>query len=330
MKKLILLVITIFVTVLLFAQDCSDIIISEYVEGWSNNKAIELYNPTPDPITLNPDYRLIRWSNGSEVADQDIKYVLPLEGTIDPYDVMVIIQDTTFPGQDSMIYLELRNKADWLAPADYEAGTQGCRVVFWNGDDAISIQKFDGQNWIDIDIFGEIGVRPLNWQGTTSPTGAWDDTPPYADGQGAYLTKDQTLVRHSDVLHGVDRQTMNGYGPNSFYAFAEYDSLPVNFFDSLGSHRCNCKPASVGEIMKEVEVKFYPNPVSQQKFTVLASADIMAVEVINIVGQSVYYRENTHGNREMKVELGDVKCGMYLVKIYLTNEQYLLKKIIVK
>lgn len=31
---------------------CSDLIISEYIEGSGNNKAIELYNPTNDPIDL--------------------------------------------------------------------------------------------------------------------------------------------------------------------------------------------------------------------------------------------------------------------------------------
>lgn len=43
---------------------CDDIFISEYVEGWSNNKAIELYNPTDAAIDLS-DYRLERYSNGA-------------------------------------------------------------------------------------------------------------------------------------------------------------------------------------------------------------------------------------------------------------------------
>ena len=29
---------------------CTDLFFSEYVEGWSNNKALEIYNPTANPI----------------------------------------------------------------------------------------------------------------------------------------------------------------------------------------------------------------------------------------------------------------------------------------
>jgi hypothetical protein len=57
-------------------------------------------------------------------------------------------------------------EADWLAPYDYYGTTPGENVVFWNGDDAISLQKKQTDTiWIDIDIFGEIGIRPLNSQG---------------------------------------------------------------------------------------------------------------------------------------------------------------------
>ena len=41
---------------------CSEIFISEYIEGWSNNKALELYNPTNAAVDLS-DYRLERYSN---------------------------------------------------------------------------------------------------------------------------------------------------------------------------------------------------------------------------------------------------------------------------
>ena len=34
------------------AQDCSELFISEYLEGSGNNKGIEIYNPTTQPIEL--------------------------------------------------------------------------------------------------------------------------------------------------------------------------------------------------------------------------------------------------------------------------------------
>ncbi len=168
-----------------------------------------------------------------------------------------MIQDTIPEGQDTMVWPALRAKADWLAPYDYNGTTPGGNVFFWNGDDAISLQKLQpGGSWKDIDIFGEIGVRPVDFQGGT--TGAWTDTKPYWRGDGAYLTKDQTLIRKHTVAYGIDRIVMNHYGdsvtngfPHSFNAFVEYDSMPANFFDSLGSHWCDCsnmlQPVIIGQ-----------------------------------------------------------------------------------
>ena len=59
MKKGLLFIATIFSFGALNAQDCSDLIISEYVEGWSNNKALEIYNPTPNTIDLS-QYIVVR------------------------------------------------------------------------------------------------------------------------------------------------------------------------------------------------------------------------------------------------------------------------------
>ena len=234
--------------------DCSDIFMSEYVEGWNNNKGLELYNPTSAPITLDNMYRVIRWSNGSSSSDQDIQYVVYPMGTINPYEVMVIIQDTIPAGQDTMVWAGLKKKATWLAPYAYNTTppTPGGNCIFWNGDDAVSLQKKQlNGTWKDIDIFGDIGVRPSNWQGPPNytPSGAWTDTKPYVTGTGIYLTKSKTLVRKHGIKHGVDLATMITYGntstggvPNSFYALLEYDTLPANFFDSLGAHWCDCKP----------------------------------------------------------------------------------------
>ena len=337
MKKLLLFFTALLSSGALFAQtDCSDIFISEYVEGWYNNKALELYNPTNAAITLDGNYRLIRFSNGSTTSDQDPLYALPLTGKIEPYKVMVIIQDTTKPGQDTMVWLELRKKGTWLAPYDYGGTTPGGNVVFWNGDDAVSLQKKNGSTWKDIDIFGEIGVRPLDWQGGT--TGAWTDTKPYWKGSGIYLTKDQTLIRKKTVKFGIDRIAMSHYGdtqtggfPDSFYALAQYDSMPANFFDSLGQHTCNCKSSiGVAEIQNASSVVIQPNPVTNHQFTVTSSIPMLSVQVVSVVGQDVYSREYATRPREIKVQLNDLPQGIYLVKIRNAENQSVVKKIILQ
>jgi len=338
MKKLLLFFIALIPAMLSQAQtDCSDIFISEYVEGWYNNKALELYNPTSVPIVLDNQYRLIRWSNGSTVSDQDPLYVLPLTSTIQPYSAMVIIQDTTKPGQDTMVWIELRKKATWLAPYDYGGTTPGGNCVFWNGDDAISLQKVqDDQSWKDIDIFGEIGVRPLDLEGGTS--GSWTDTKPYWRGTGAYLTKDQTLIRKHNVKFGIDRLTMNHYGdsatggfPNSFYALAQYDSMPANYFDSLGSHRCDCKPSqSIDEIQNSAKITVQPNPVTNGRFTITSSSNIASVEIFSLIGKSVYLREYSSRLNEVTILVNDLSPGIFLIRVLNDENRVAIRKIIIE
>jgi hypothetical protein len=250
---------------------------------------------------------------------------------------MVIIQDTTKPGQDTMVWQTLRNKGTWLAPYDYNGTTAGGNCVFWNGDDAISIQKKQtGGTWKDIDIFGEIGVRPLDWQGGT--TGAWTDTKPYWRGAGAYLTKDQTLIRKSKVKYGIDRIAMSHYGdsitggfPNSFNAFVEYDSMPANYFDSLGFHTCACKTSSaIGEMQSVNSITITPNPVPNYYFTVSSGKPIRSVEVVSIVGQVVFTRTYTNLQMEAKIHLDILPKGIYLVRIGSGENQPLIKKIIIQ
>jgi hypothetical protein len=339
MKRLLLLIITLFAFSAAHAQDCADIFISEYVEGWNNNKSLELYNPTATPIVLDNQYRLIRWSNGSSTSDTDPLYTLPLTGTIEAYTAWVIIQDTTKPGQDTMVWPELRKKGDWLAPYDYGGTTPGGNCVFWNGDDAVSVQKKQTNNtWKDIDIFGEIGVRPTNWQGTYSPAGAWTDTKPYVLGVGRYLTNSKTLIRKHTIKHGVDRETMIHYGdsttggvPNSFYALLEYDSMPANFFDSLGQHWCDCKSsAGIGTLNNNRSVVILPNPSTNGRFTIQTSYPLSSVEVISLVGDVVYKNEVAGVLPEIKVSLPNPQAGIYFVRLRFNDNQSLVKKIIVQ
>ncbi len=339
MRKLVLFLIAFLASGALFAQtDCSDLFISQYIEGWNNNKSLEIYNPTQSAITLDNVYRVIRWSNGNSAADGDPLYVLPLTGTIQPFKVMVMIQDTTKPGQDTMVWPALRKKGTWLAPYDYGGTTPGGNVCFWNGDDAISIQKKIGATWTDIDIFGEIGVRPKNWQGTYSPSGAWTDTKPYILGVGMYLTKSHGLKRKHTIKHGVDRATMITYGntstggvPDSFYALLEYDTLAVNFFDSLGHHWCDCKTASgIGKITAGQNVVIQPNPVTNGRFTVQAPQPLTSVEIVTIVGQSVFHQDFSAPQREALVVFNTMPSGVYLVQVKYGNDQSVSKKIIIQ
>jgi len=89
MKKLLFTCFSMFVAVGLMAQ-CTDLFISEYIEGSNNNKALEIYNPTEQAINLS-GYAIGRFSNGSTNSSSD-PVVLP-NVMLQPYDVYVVVLD---------------------------------------------------------------------------------------------------------------------------------------------------------------------------------------------------------------------------------------------
>ena len=121
---------------------CGDLFISEYVEGSSYNKAIEIYNPTPNPIALAP-YRILIYANGASTPTQTITP----SGTIQPYGVWVVAHSLSDPEFFSVAAIDV--------------------TLNFNGDDAISLTK----NGDIIDLIGVIGQDPgTAWVGTAGAT----------------------------------------------------------------------------------------------------------------------------------------------------------------
>jgi len=247
MRKLLLSIIAISAFSFANAQ-CTELFFSEYVEGSNNNKALEIYNPTADTILLTNTYQIVRFSNGAINSDQDIRYVQPISGFVPPYGTYVAILDRRDPsgtGVDTILHPDLltfgnNNNADFYSP-DYNSGTQGARVLTFNGDDAITLEKFNGTDYDRIDIFGLIGERPQTFTGGTGA--GWTDTPNYWDGIGSYWSKDQTLLRKTTVQQGVTINPGAPYSqPGGFNPTVQWDSLPRNWFATLGCHECDCDP----------------------------------------------------------------------------------------
>ncbi|MCL9803911.1 choice-of-anchor D domain-containing protein [Flavobacterium amniphilum] len=114
---------------------CSDLFISEYVEGSGNNKFIELFNPTGSSINLS-DYVLRQYNAGSATVTSS----LTLSGSILPYSTYVIANSLQSLG----------------VAADLSTAST---VMQYNGDDAISLYKTSIA--ANVDIVGQvIGVDP--------------------------------------------------------------------------------------------------------------------------------------------------------------------------
>ncbi|MFO1330100.1 MAG: ExeM/NucH family extracellular endonuclease [Rubrivivax sp.] len=118
----------------------SNLLISEYIEGSSNNKAIEIYNGTGAAINLaSGSYNLQMFFNGSASAGLTIN----LTGTVAAGDVYVVAQSSA--------------NAAILAQADQTNGSG-----WFNGDDAVVLR----QGTTVLDVIGQIGFDPGTEWGT--------------------------------------------------------------------------------------------------------------------------------------------------------------------
>lgn len=152
----------------------ADLFISEYIEGSSFNKAIEIYNGTGGPVDLTAGgYRLELYSNGSAGVSQSVA----LSGVLGAGDVLVAAHASA--------------NAAILAVADFTNSS----VVNWNGDDAIVLRK-GGAGGAVVDAFGQVG---------TDPGTEW--------GTGLTSTADNTLRRKATVCVG-DTDGTNAFDPS--------------------------------------------------------------------------------------------------------------------
>lgn len=248
MNKFLPLVLGMLMTLGLKAQ--TDLIISEYVEGWSNNKAIEVYNPTATAINLK-NYRLVRYSNGADVppAQNDWTIALP-DVSLAPYKAYVCVIDKRDPngtGQEAPVWEQLQERADVFLCPDYNVS----KTLYHNGDDAVALEKLDGTL---VDLFGRWGApRPAEAAVGGAPTTrlrCWTDTSPYFTGVGLGITAEHTLYRRPNVTVGVKQN------PSMFNPLEQWDSLSANTFNYLGWHKCDAAPANQTPVFDKEAFEF--------------------------------------------------------------------------
>ena len=321
MKNISSLIISSILTCGLFAQNCTELFISEYVEGSYNNKAIELYNPTNEALDLSK-YSLSRWSNGSTTPLNTI-----LSGTIEANDAFVVGLDKRDPdgegyetplwngwyvftdsisGLLDSVYTpedDLMSRVDLFICPNYEDGT-----MYFNGNDAVTLETSSGDI---IDVFGKIGEDPGE---------AWGDE------NDTYWTKDQTLVRKASVTGGFL------YDPTQPYSFdptLEWDSLPKNTFTELGQHTCNCSDdMSITE--SESVITLYPNPNSSGLLNIESTSPIKELNIFNLIGQNVFSKNCQALILKESIEIDPSLNGVYFISIKLKNNTHSLKKLILK
>ncbi|SNR15728.1 endonuclease [Tenacibaculum jejuense] len=126
-------------------SSANELFFSEYVEGSSNNKALEIANVTSNPINLS-SYSIRRNGNGGSSWSSPLN----LSGTIASGDVYVIIN-----GNASL--QKLIDEADLIHP-NTSATNNGIPINF-NGNDPVGLFKND----VLIDIIGTFNGGPSNF-----------------------------------------------------------------------------------------------------------------------------------------------------------------------
>jgi predicted extracellular nuclease len=141
----------------------TELFISEYIEGTSNNKAIEIFNGTGAPVNLTAGgYVVSMYFNGATTPGTTVN----LNGTIAPGDVFVLAHSSAVQA--------ILDQADQTSSASW-----------YNGDDAVALRRGTAEGIATIDVIGQVGLDP----GTE-----W--------GSGDVSTMDNTLRRKPSVQAG--------------------------------------------------------------------------------------------------------------------------------
>ena len=163
--------------------NCSDLFFSEYVEGSSSNKCLEIYNPTGADVSLS-GYNIATFNNGATTPTSG---PTPLGSFVIPaYGTFVLCNAFADPG--------------FTSAADSVGGVLQS-LTFYNGDDAIVL--YNGATIID--VIGRVGEDPgSSWSGS------------------GVSTANATLRRMASVQTG-DNNPSNAFDPSAEWMDAGID-----------------------------------------------------------------------------------------------------------
>ena len=157
MKRVLLFIFAIVSTLQLSAQ-CGELFISGYVEGYGNNRALEIYNPTHSPIDLS-GYSVGRYSNGDAAPNLFEGIQLPAD-MIQPFGTYVVVldkRDSLGTGLETPVW---NGYQLWDVLIDQVTGEP---VLDMNGDTIYSVQYDPDNN--NIHLYGDVYHEWLDLQG---------------------------------------------------------------------------------------------------------------------------------------------------------------------
>ena len=182
-----------------------DLFFSEYIEGESNNKALEIYNPTSQDIDLAAGgYKVCMYFNYGDGGEAAYTHTLeiPLTGTIKAHKTYVL----------------KHSEANLISyPEDQNNG-----AGWFNGNDRVVLMR-------ETDVIDEIGKY-----GENPDPNEKDNVVIVGWKMRDVQTGNRTLVRKPWVCRGVIHDDLPFFDPS-----AQWTVYKVNTFDNLGSHHCS-------------------------------------------------------------------------------------------
>ena len=191
----------------------ANLFFSEYAEGSSNNKYLEIYNASNESIDL-AQYAFPNSTNGADVLGTYDYWNTFDEGTsVSAGDVYVICHGSS----DDFIQAECDQFHTYLS----------------NGDDGFCLVQ--GGDWNDTDGDGDVDDGEMTGFDVIDCIGDWNEDP----GSGwevagvANGTKDHTIVRKASVETGNDGDWADSAGTNA--DDSEWVVLDQNDWSNLGT-----------------------------------------------------------------------------------------------
>ena len=192
------------------SAQCDNLFFSEAAEGSSNNKYLEIYNPTGADVDLS-GYAFPNVSNApAVVGEYEFWNTFPAGAMVAAGDVYIIAH----PSADPTILAEADHTFTFLS----------------NGDDGFMLVQGDETSFVQIDAVGD-------WNG--DPGSGW------AVAGVANGTQNHTIVRKSSVLAGNGGDWITSAGTTA--EDSEWIVLDQNDWSDLAMHTFDgCGPAVLG------------------------------------------------------------------------------------
>jgi hypothetical protein len=306
--------------------------ISEYIEGSSNNKCIEIFNGTGDTVDLSTDnYALKIYFNGNTTPASNIS----LTGTVASGDVYVVCHSSA--------------SSAFTNEADLTTGS-----LSFNGNDAVVL--FKGNDTLD--IFGAIGEDPgskwsVNGNESKDKTLVRDST--ITVGNTANTSGFPSLGTEWTVYsqnHSADLGSHNG-ATSSGNGFVLVTLTVVNSTDTstcvaaitvenVNNYDCGSESSGM-RFTSDIEVKdelgadsepffnadllVYPNPTSGKLYFEygLEKAGIINLDIYSADGKQVVnnlsFRNLDRGQHRIVIDTETYAKGIYFFKLQFNDEQ---------